>query len=143
MLDTFRKHPVIAVAVVCMLVFFGVMMSPPTAHQKLKNAEVKSLTNARKICLACRDYSRAHAGNFPPTFDTLFPQYLQDRGMLASPLSPGDAVGYTYMPPPVAKVDSPDTIVIEDKYAPALMGHRVVVYANGSARILVPPGATP
>jgi len=143
MVDFFRKHPVIGVAVICMLVFFGVMMAPPNAAQKLKNAEVKSMTNARKLCLACRDYSRQHAGNFPPTFDALFPQYLQDRGMLASPMSPGDAIGYTYTPPPVAKVDSPDTVVIEDKSAPSLTGHRVVVYANASARILMPPGATP
>jgi hypothetical protein len=88
-------------------------------------------------------YSRAHAGNFPPTFDALFPQYLQDRVMLASPLSPGDAVGYTYTPPTVARVDSPDTIVIEDKFAPDLTHHRVVAYANGSARIIRPQGETP
>ena len=141
--DIIRKHPVLAIALLCMLVFFGVMMSPPSAAQKLKNAEVKSLQNARNICLACRVYSRQHGGNFPATFDLLFPQYLQDRGMLASPLSPGDAVGYTYTPPSVAKVDSPDTVVLEDKFAPTLTGHRVVVYANASARIIMQAAATP
>ncbi len=125
-----------------MLVFFGVMMAPTTAS-RLHKAEVKSLNNAVKICLACRQYSREHTGHFPPALDALFPQYLQDRGMLASPLSAGDSDGYIYTPPPPARVDSPDTVVLEDKFAQSLIHHRVVVFANSAARIIVLPDATP
>ncbi len=131
-----------AVAVLCMCVFMGVMMSP-SASSRLHKTEVKSLNNAVKICLACRQYSREHDGHYPPTLDTLFPKYLQDRGMLASPVSPADPNGYIYTPPTPALVDSPDTVVLEDKFAQSLAHQRVVVYANSAARIIVLPDATP
>ncbi len=122
-----------------MLVFFGVMMAPPSPEQKLRNAEAKSLVNVHKLCLACRVYSREHEGNFPPTLATLVPKYLEDQSSLASPLSPGEPLGYTLTPPAPAHVDSPDLVVLEDKFAPSLTHHRVVAYANGSARILANP----
>jgi len=96
------------------------------------------MTAARKICLACRQYSREH-GAFPPTFDALFPTYLQDRSALVSPLNGAEPIGYTYTPPAPDRIDSPDTIVIEDKFAPTLTHSRIVSYANGSARILSIP----
>ncbi len=92
--------------------------------------------NARNICLACRQYAREHGGVFPATLDPLFPQYLPDRSVLASPLDPSEPIGYTYTYPGPGKTDSPDTIVLEDKFAPTLGHIRLVVYANGSARPL-------
>jgi hypothetical protein len=132
MLSFIRKHPTFAVAILCMLVFLGVMLLPPTGAAALRKTEAKSLANARKICLVCRQYSREHAGLFPPSLDTLFPQYLQDRSILASPLQPAEPVGYTYTPPGPGLTDSPTTIVIEDKFAPSLGHIRLVIYANGS-----------
>ena len=131
-----RKYPVMSVAVACMLVFFGVMMLPGGGAAGVRAKEAKSLKNAHEICIACRDYSRAHTGHFPPTFDTLFPQYLQDRSVLVSPLSPSDPVGYIYTPPVPERVDSPDTVVIEDKYAPSIAHERIVIYANASGGVL-------
>ncbi len=121
-----------------MLVFLGVMVFG-SGGGGVRKAEAKSMGNARNICLACRQYAREHGGVFPATIDALFPKYLTDRSVLASPLNPDEPVGYTYTFPGPAKTDSPDTIVLEDKFAPALAHIRLVVYANGSARPLTIP----
>jgi len=115
------------------LIGFLVIPSPAT---RLRQAEVKSMTGARKVVLACRQYSREHGGVYPPSLDTLFPAYLQDHSALVSPLNRAEPLGYTYTPPPPARTDSPDTVVLEDKFAPSVANNRIVVYANGSARIL-------
>jgi len=120
-----------------MLVFLAVMVFTSTSGGQKRKTEAKSLFDARQICLACRQYSREHGGVFPPSFDALFPKYLQDRTALVSPLSPGDPIGYTYTPPSPARTDSPDTVVIEDKFAPTLAHVRIVVYANASAKLLI------
>jgi len=120
-----------------MLVFLAVMVFTSTSGGQMRKTEAKSLFDARQICLACRQYSREHGGVFPPSFDALFPKYLQDRTALVSPLSPGDPIGYTYTPPSPARTDSPDTVVIEDKFAPTLAHVRIVVYANASAKLLI------
>jgi hypothetical protein len=140
----FWKNPTIIVAVICMLVFLAVMVfSSGGGGGGLRKNEFKSMTNARNICLACRQYAREHGGVYPPSLDSLFPQYFTDRTKLASPLNPAEPIGYTYSPPIPARTDSPDTIVFEDKFSPALAHDRIVVYANGSARILPIPAATP
>jgi hypothetical protein len=134
----FWKSPTFIVAIICMLVFFAVMMFTSGAGG-MRKTEAKSLGNARNICLACRRYSREHGGVFPTSLDPLFPQYLPDRAVLASPLNPAEPVGYTYTFPGPGKTDSPDTIVIEDNFAPTLVHARIVVYANASARVLPIP----
>jgi len=121
--------------------FYIYLLAFPGGEAALHANEVKSMKNARNICLACRQYAREHGGNYPPSFDTLFPNYMQDRLKLISPLNSAEPVGYTYTPPPVARTDSPDTVVIEDKFAPTVDHNRIVVYANGSAQIL--DSATP
>ena len=135
MLALIRKYPVVTVLIICMGVLIGFLVIPSPAA-RLREKEVKSMTSGRKVILACRQYSREHGGVYPPSLDTLFPTYLQDRSSLVSPLNPGEPVGYTYTPPPPARTDSPDTVVLEDKFAPSLANNRIVVYANGSARIL-------
>jgi hypothetical protein len=135
----FWKHPTLIVAIICMLVFFAVMFFTSRGGGRNRGLESKSLFNARQLCLVCRQYSREHGGNFPPTFDALFPKYIQDRAVLASPISPGDPVGYTYTPPSPEKIDSRATIVSEDKFSPTLYHDRIVAYANASARLLPIP----
>jgi hypothetical protein len=126
-----------------MLVFLAVMVFSSGGGGGLRKNEFKSMTNARNICLACRQYAREHGGVYPPSLDTLFPQYLTDRPTLASPLNPAEPSGYIYSPPSPARTDSPDTIVLEDKFSPALAHERIVVYANGSARVLPMAAASP
>jgi hypothetical protein len=131
MFEFFRKYPLIFVVLIGSVIFLLFMRST-----KPEGPSVKSMMAARAICLACRQYSREHNGVFPPSLDTLFPTYMQDRSKLVSPLNPSEPVGYTYTPPPPERTDSPDTIALEDKFAPALLHKRIVSYANGSARIL-------
>jgi len=132
----FWKNPVIVVVIACMVVFLAVMVFTPKGGGGIRGAEVKSMTNARNIGLACRQYAREHGGVYPVSLDLIIPQYMPDRTKLVSPLDPSEPVGYTFTPPTPARTDSPDTIVLEDKFAPTLGHNRVVVYANGSARIL-------
>jgi len=102
-----------------------------------KSAVTKSLMNAKKICVACRVYAADHAGDFPPSLDALFPTYLQDRTMLASPLNPSEAEGYIYTPG-LKSMGPVNAVVIEDKYAP-LQHIRIVAYVDDSARVLTGP----
>jgi hypothetical protein len=131
MLELFRKYPLIVVVLIGSVIFLLVMR-----ESKPSGTPYKSLVAARTICLACRQYAREHNGVFPPSLDTLFPAYMQDRSKLVSPLNPSEPVGYSYTPPPPDRTDSPDTIALEDKFAPAVLHKRIVSYANGSARIL-------
>jgi hypothetical protein len=134
----FWKSPTFIVAILCMLAFLAVMAFSSKGGGMLKK-EAKSMGNARNICLACRQYARDNGGVFPATLDLLFPKYLTDRSVLASPLDPTEPAGYTYTFPGPGKTDSPDTIVLEDKLAPTLAHIRLVVYANASARPLTIP----
>jgi len=131
----FRKYPVVAVALVCLLGLGYVMLVPsPTVRQR--RAEAKSLAGGRTVVLAARQYSREHGGVYPANLDLLFPQYLQDRSSLVSPLNPSEPIGYTYTAPPKERTDSPDTIVLEDKFSPEKYHERLVVYADASNRLL-------
>jgi len=109
------------------------------AHQK--TAEAKSLSNAKQLCLACKNYAIDNGGNFPPSLDALFPTYLTNRSVLASPLMPGQPLGYAYTPG-LKVTDAANTVIIEDTFAP-LKHVRIVAYVDGSACILgTPAGAT-
>jgi hypothetical protein len=131
MLAIFRKYPLIVVVLIGSAIFLLILR-----QSRPGGVDVKSMTAARNICLACRQYSRAHDGVFPASLDMLFPAYMQDRTKLESPLNPAEPVGYTYTAPPADRTDSPDTIALEDKFAPSQLHKRIVSYANGSARII-------
>jgi len=66
-----------------------------TAVQE-KATEIRSLSNAKQIGMACRQYANDNHGSFPPNLDALFPTYLPNRAVLVSPLMPADPDGYTY-----------------------------------------------
>lgn len=102
-----------------------------------KALETKSMSNAKQLGLACKQYAIDNNGNFPPSLDALFPTYLTDRSILGSPLMPGDPAGYIYTPG-LKDTDPADTILIEDKFAP-LKHIRIVVYVDDSAKILRTP----
>jgi hypothetical protein len=131
MLELFRKYPLIVIVLIGCVIFLLFMR-----QARPQSGGYKSMVAARTICLACREYAREHNGVFPPSLDALFPTYLKDPAKLVSPLNPSEPVGYTYSPPPPNRTDSPDTIALEDKFAPSLLHKRVVSYANGSARVL-------
>jgi hypothetical protein len=107
-------------------------VDPGTVHV---TPELKSESNAKQLVFACKVYAIDNNGNYPPSLDALFPTYLQDRAVLASPLKPGEPLGYKYTP---GLTDtSPSTIILlEDKFAPTLKHVRIVVYTDDKAEIL-------
>ena len=96
---------------------------------------LRSLNKAKGIYRSCNAYAIDNGGNFPPSLDSLFPDYLSDREVLISPFMPGEPVGYIYTSG--LKHTSPaGTPIIEDKFALSKGHFRVVVYADGSGRCI-------
>jgi hypothetical protein len=127
----------------CLLPFILVGIALP-AFEAAKSAalEVRSMSQMKQMGLACREYAADHHGDFPPSLNSLFPKYLQDQSILASPLYPADPNGYTYTAGLNAS-SPPDAVLIEDKYAPAKRV-RVVVMVDDSGRVIRnQPVATP
>jgi len=124
-------------AIALMLAFAAYFVFSMMTGHGAQSSDVMSLRNAKKLCTACRQYASNHQGNFPPSLDALFPDYLTDRSMLASPLMPGEPAGYTYTAG-LKDTGPVNAVVIEDKFAP-LKHHRIVAYVDGSARILDTP----
>jgi len=135
--DLLKDVLVIAVVVIAVAGFGVVLTLPKFGGPSVRLPEAQSLTNARQIAIACIAYACDHEGNFPPSLDAVVPTYLKDRKHLASPLNPSDPIGYIYTPG--LKYGQPDVaVLIEDKFAQSLKHDRVVVYTDGSARILRP-----
>jgi hypothetical protein len=111
-------------------------VSVPAAEAAQKRAiEAQSLARAKQLLLACKQYAIDNNGNLPASLDDLFPTYLSDRTMLASPLDPTDPEGYIYTPGFKAG-DPGASVVIEDKFAPQLRQVQIVVHLDGSGRII-------
>jgi len=102
--------------------------------------EVQCINHAKIIGLACLTYAQDHGGNFPPSFDALFPTYLDNssRSILVSPLMPSEPVGYTYTPG--LKTTSPNQLIlVEDKFSPKRIHKRIVLHVDGSVEDLPVP----
>jgi len=124
----------VTIAIVALLCSIAL---PAFTGVKQKALEARSLNNAKILGAACIHYAADHGGDFPPTLNDLYPNYVSDRTSFVSPLSPRVVPGYIYYPG--ANNSSPaDTVVLEDKFAPEQQ-HRIVVYADDSARIIPTP----
>ncbi len=99
-----------------------------------KGKATKSLANAKQICLACKLYASDNDGKFPPTLDALVPTYMSDKKQFASPFAPDEPMGYTYHPGLLDSA-SPETILLEDKFAPDAAQQKVVVHVDGSGEV--------
>jgi hypothetical protein len=76
------------------------MLSNATATQRCG-------PNLVTIRSALQAYQKAHAGHYPPTLETLTPQYLPDNSTLACTKSDGEALKAEYTPPkPNAPADA-------------------------------------
>lgn len=118
-----------------LMLFVGTSLFPLFTGHAYKPPEFKSLVQAKQIVLACKQYQIDNDGKYPPSLDDLIPAYLTDRSVFVSPLNPKDPAGYIYTVPARPEVDSSNTIVLEDKFAPSLFHQRIVVYADDSARV--------
>jgi hypothetical protein len=113
------------------------LFMPAMAGAQAKAQETASLSKARQLGLACKEYAVDNNGNFPPSLDALFPTYLTDRSILVSPLMPNVPEGYDYTPG-LKDTDPPDKILIEDHFGP-LKRVRLGGYVDGSAKVLPAP----
>ena len=115
----------------------AVVLGAMVSHNvQLRAANVQSLNNARMILIACDAYAFDHEKTFPPNLDALVPAYLSNRAILASKLSPQEAIGFYYYG---GKFDDPpNKVVVMGKYKDK-QGRRIIGHANGSAAFEIPP----
>jgi hypothetical protein len=109
----------------------------PAINPDAKVKGTKAMAGAMTISRACQAYAGDHAGDFPPSLEALVPAYLPDKSLLSSPLAPKEPSGYTYTPG-LRTSAAPGKVLLEDKFAPAVLSKRVVVHVDGSA-VLTPP----
>lgn len=107
------------------------------AHER--SQETASMIKEKQIAQACIRYAHDHSGSFPTALEDLFPNYLQDRSILVSPLMPSQPYGYTYVPPIGTPPDAASvTVILTDAFG-AIKHRRIVAYADGSAQVLPAP----
>jgi hypothetical protein len=83
---------------------------------------------ARQVATALRNFSSDRGGKYPETLEDLVPDYLPDREMLRSPLSPTEPVGYLYFG---GRASDPGNEPLMMSKATDRHGRRVVVRKNG------------
>ena len=99
-----------------------------------KGKATKSLSQAKQIALACKLYAGDNDGKFPPSIDALYPTYLGSRTVLVSPFAPGEPEGYTYHAG-LTENSPPNTVLLEDAFAPGVAGQKVVVHVDNSGEV--------
>jgi len=104
-----------------------------------KGKATKSMSNAKQLATACKLYAIDNKGKFPPTLQALVPDYLANKDIFPSPFRPEVPLGYEYTPGLTA-TSPPNTVLIEDKFAPEVAHERVVAHVDASAEVIrVPP----
>ena len=106
---------------------------PVFSQVQLRGKQVKSLSNAKQIAMACKMYALNHDDAFPPTLEELVPEFLPNREVFICPLSgPAEPMGYTYFG---GKDTDPDENVLLISKSVDRRGKRIVVHVNGSGAI--------
>ena len=120
--------PVIAV----IAILAGIAL-PVFSQVQLKGKQVKSLSQAKQIAIACHLYADDHDGAFPVTIEELVPEILPDRSVFICPLSgPSEPMGYIYYGG--KETDPGENVLIVSKGADR-RGKRIVVHVDGSGTI--------
>lgn len=129
-----RKLLVATAVIVFGFLAFIVLVPPRAGRKTVTEPEVASVTNLEEIQEARDAYAIDHHDHAPPSLEALVPKYLR-QSSLVSPFNPADSLGYSYTPN--LRDDAPNAaVMVEDKFAPSLKNERIVLYANGGARIL-------
>ncbi|MDR3402639.1 MAG: DUF4190 domain-containing protein [Chthoniobacter sp.] len=121
--------------VVCIPVLAGIAL-PVFAEVKLRGSETRSLSNAKAIGAACQLYAADHGGAFPPRLDDLVPQYLPDRTLFVSPLSPNEPMAYVYFGGTTK--DPADKVLLMSKFKDK-RGKRIIMHVDNSGFVGWPP----
>ena len=125
----------VLIGLVILPILAGIAL-PVFGEVKLRGEETKSLSNAKQIGTACILYSMDHENAFPPKLDDLIPEYLDDRKLFTSTLSPGEPMAYTYYGG--SSKDPADKVLLMSKFKDR-RNRRIIIYVNGSGSVAVPP----
>lgn len=109
---------------------------PVFGEVKLRGEETKSLSKAKQIGMACILYSMDHKDAFPPKLDDLVPDYLPDRTLFTSSLSPGEPMAYQYFGG--SSKDPADKLLLISKFKDR-HGKRIMIFVDSSGRLGIPP----
>jgi len=106
---------------------------PVFAAVKEKAQETKCLSEAKQLALGCKLYASDHDGNYPPTLNQLFPEYLTDKKLLECPLTKDQPpMGYDYFG---GKDTDPSAKVLLSSKATTRTHKRIVVTSDGAAAL--------
>jgi hypothetical protein len=103
---------------------------------KLRGEETRSLSNAKQIGIACHLYAVDHNEAFPQKLDELVPDYLPDRTLFTSSLSPGEPMAYQYYGG--SRKDPAEKVLLMSKFKDR-RGKRIMVFVDSSGRVGLPP----
>lgn len=109
---------------------------PVFSEVKLRGEETRSLSNAKQIAIACRLYAMDHQEAFPKKLDELIPDYLPDRTLFTSTLSPGEPMAYEYFGG--SEKDPSNKVLLMSKFKDR-RGKRIIVFVDSSGRVGLPP----
>lgn len=109
---------------------------PVFSEVKLRGEETKSLSNAKQIGTACLLYAMDNKEAFPQKLDELVPEYLPDRTLFTSTLSPGEPMAYEYFG---GSTKDPATKVLLMSKFKDRRGKRIMIFVDGSGRVGLPP----
>lgn len=105
-------------------------VAPPIPAIQVQPAVPQYPVNAAlQVFRACKAFAADHGGRYPETLEELVPFYLADQQLLASPLKPGEAIGYFYYGG--VETDSPTEPLLISKGMDEL-GRQIVIRKNGS-----------
>lgn len=115
------------------LVVVAAIGIPAFSKARDRAQATNSLAKAKGIAVACLLYASDHETKLPATLDELIPDYLPDKSVLASPLSPNSSTGYDYTPG-LKETDPPKTVLLRDRNS-SPSGLRATVYLDGSGEV--------
>ena len=105
------------------------------AQYLAEQKNLKCLSNAKQICLACRLCCNDYDGKFPNKLEDLLPNYLTNADIFVSPLSKSkEPIGYEYFGAGLTDSADPSTVVLRSKDTTP-DGRRIIVHLDDSGSI--------
>lgn len=85
-------------------------------------------TSCKTLSIACYQYAKDNEGKFPPSFDALYPDYIDVRDIFSVRDSRGNLIEFDYVVGAKAS-DPPDTVLIASPFR--VDGKWIVGYVDG------------
>ena len=99
----------------------------------------KAMYDAKHVGLACRTYAIENGGDFPPTLDALFPDYitLKTESLIYKKTGNEKVNRWTYLGKALTELSTGDKIVLRSK--DLFEGKHIIVRVEGSVSREAPP----